>query len=229
MSSYLSSLFFAMGLIKNKNNGKILLIDMFQNIFYIKKKGGKGDLSPVNMNEILDSGFELYKLKVQNFLLNPNPKDLTKLIEEIKAAAFLQEITDSEADFLIGKLPLEIDDSLDDEWEPEEISRHTGGINSKNIGKDTGIRRHEKDELDDFEEEEEEEESGFSDFASYQKKEYIPDELDDFDEEEEEEEESGFSSFGRKYEKEDNFDELDDFEEDDYEDESESSGFTGLI
>ena len=176
------------------------------------------------MKELFNSSFELYKLKVNRYLDFPDPQKLPKLVEQIKAAAFMQEITDREAEYLLDMLPLGVNEDIDDGWYPEDVTRKTGGIKMSDIGHNPGIRKHIKDELDDFEEEEEEEESGFGNIASYSRKKRIYDELDDFDEYEEEEEESGFGSLGgysrnNKYE----YDELDDFEED--EEEEKESGF----
>lgn len=182
------------------------------------------------MKKILDSGFELYKIKVQNFLDNPDPQSLPKLVEKIKAAAFMQEITDAEAEYLLSKLPLDINEDIDDGWRPEEINRDTGGINVNNIEQNQGIRQHIKDELDDFEEDEEVEESGFGGLASYSKKQYEYDELDDFEETDEEEEDFGFSGLGNYKRNKENYDELDDFEEDiDDNDDENSHGFLGLL
>lgn len=178
------------------------------------------------MKELFNSSFELYKLKVNRYLDFPDPQKLPKLVEQIKAAAFMQEITDKEAEYLLDLLPLDINEDIDDGWHPEDVTRKTGGIKMQDIGHNPGIRKHVRDELDDFEEEEEEEESGFGNLASYSRGKRVYDELDDFDDEEEEEEESGFGSLGgysknKKYE----YDELDDFEEYEEDEEEKESGF----
>ena len=180
------------------------------------------------MKELFNSSFELYKLKVNRYLDFPDPQKLPKLVEQIKAAAFMQEITDREAEYLLDLLPLDINEDIDDGWHPEDVTRKTGGIKMQDIGHNPGIRKHVRDELDDFEEEEEEEESGFGNLASYSRGKRVYDELDDFDDEEEEEEESGFGSFASSRYKRDDYDELDDFEED-YEDDKPQSGFLNLL
>ena len=182
------------------------------------------------MQGMFDSHFELYKLKVKRFLDFPDSQNLNKLVEDIKAAAFLQKITDREAEYLLNELPLDKNEEIDDGYKPSEVSRKTGGIHIQNIGKTQGIRKYIKDELDDFEEEEEQEESGFANLSSYTKRKSTYDELDDFDENEDEDKESGFSSFENYKTKKDQYlDELVDFDEDENEDEETESGFLNLF
>ncbi len=109
--------------------------------------------------------FDLYKLKVDNYLNHPEKYNLNSLVEDIKGAGFTGKISQSECEYLINILPIETDKDFDaDDCFPEEKGTKNH-FSFDDMDMFAGIRTHEKDELDDFEEEDDDEpQFGFLNF-----------------------------------------------------------------
>lgn len=105
---------------------------------------------------MFDSAYVKYEKKVDEYLANPDPKKLDKLFETIKAANFMGELEDSDADYLIQRLPIKADSDLDDYDEDDD---NPGGIAFSELKPGYDPRKITKDEFDEFEEEEEEEDT----------------------------------------------------------------------
>ena len=50
------------------------------------------------MSGMFNNGYIKYRKKVDEYLQNPDPKKLEKLFEDIKAASFMGELEESDAD-----------------------------------------------------------------------------------------------------------------------------------
>lgn len=107
-----------------------------------------------------DSEYAKYKAKVDRYLRSPDPSKLDALFEDIKAANFMNKISDNEAEFLINLLPIEGATDVDDGPEEEEdVTQNKSRIGFSGFTP----RKREHDELDDFEDDDDDEEetSGF--------------------------------------------------------------------
>ena len=113
------------------------------------------------MSGMFNNGYIKYRKKVDEYLQNPDPKKLEKLFEDIKAASFMGELEESDADYLISELPIQTDNDLDDLDDEDE---NLWGISFSELKPGYDPRNIKKDEFDDFEEEEEEDTTSQSGF-----------------------------------------------------------------
>ena len=76
------------------------------------------------MSGMFNNGYIKYRKKVDEYLQNPDPKKLEKLFEDIKAASFMGELEESDADYLISELPIQTDNDLEFTYNKSNI-KHT--------------------------------------------------------------------------------------------------------